>query len=258
MTTSEFFLDRFSHIYPFSHCVWRVPEATAQASFGPFNEPMLDLGCGDGTYCSILFERVGRPVDPLTGQPAAVYGLDPQAHELVKAKKLGVYTETFCATSSAIPLSDAAVNFVFSNSVVEHIQDKDGTIREVARVLKPGGRYLFSAPAKGFDDKMPLRWLFNWKFKHYWVRTADEWRDDLAKAGLQVKAVRYTLTPENAADWYRYLLPSFLQHLVAKRYGWVPFEALSRRALERRLNQLVEPQDLSSGGNLVILCEKTL
>lgn len=261
----EFFLERFAKIYPFSHCVWRIPEAIAQASFAPFEGPFFDLGCGDGSYLQIFFERVGRP----SGE---VYGLDPQKKEIIKAEKRGVYTKLIHGFSNAIPLPDASVQTAFSNSVVEHIPDKDGTIREIARILRPGGRFLFSAPSQNFDKHFRVRaWLhrvfgeraastwvnaINKKFKHHWIQSPEQWAQDLAKHGLVMRSFRYTLSPENAVAWERYLIPSFLQHLPAKRFDWVPFAGWSRRALLKRLPQLMEPDDLADGGNVVILAEK--
>ncbi len=267
-----FFLDRFASIYPFSHCVWRIPEAATQASFGSFVAPMLDLGCGDGTYFAIMLDRLGRPIDPSTGTLGDVYGIDPLAEELVKAEKRGVYTKLFHGMSNAIPLPSESVNTVFSNSVVEHIADKDGTIREVARILRSGGRYLFSAPSQNFALHFRFRgWLervfgarvaqawvdvINRKFIHHWIQSPEQWGDDLAKHGLVIDSFRYTLSPENAATWERYLIPSFAQHIPAKRFGWVPCSRVSRRALTRRFEQLLEPDDLSKGGNVVILARK--
>ncbi len=261
----EFFLERFVKIYPFSHCVWRIPEAVAQASFAPFQGPFFDLGCGDGSYLQIFFDQVGRP----SGE---VYGLDPQEKELIKAEKRKMYTKVFHGTSSSIPLSDASVQTAFSNSVVEHIPDKDGTIREIARILRPGGRYLFSAPSQNFDAHFRIRawvdrlfgaraaqaWvdLINKKFKHHWIQSPEQWEKDLSRHGLMMRSFRYTLSPENAALWERFLLPSFVQHIPAKRFDWVPCSAWSRRALMRRISQLAEPVDLADGGSVVILAEK--
>lgn len=273
MTDQEYFLERFSDIYPFAHCVWRIGEASGQASFGPLQGPLLDLGCGDGTYFNIFVERVGRPLDPATGQPAPLYGLDPQAHEIEKAKRFNLYQQTFVATSSAIPLPDASVAMVFSNSVVEHILDKDGTIKEVARVLRPGGRYLFSVPSEYFESHFRFRrWLerrfgvavaqawmnaINRKFKHEWIQSPAQWEQDLKRHGLKLVKVRYTLSPENAATWERYLIPSYLQHVPAKKMGWVPFAGFVRTALRKRLATLTESADLANGGNIVLLAEKS-
>ncbi len=274
MHDEPFFLEKFSAIYPYSHCIWRVPEASAQAAHGRLAGPVLDLGCGDGTYAEIFFNRTGRPVDPQTGQPAALYGIDPQQREIDRAARRGLYTKLFCGTSSVIPLPDASVRSVFSNSVVEHIPDKDGTIREVARILMPGGTYLFSAPSHLFAKNFRIRaflnrtfghgvgekWvdLINRKFRHYWLQSPEQWRADLARHGLQLVSWRYTLTAEHAAAWERGLPLSFLQHVLAKRFGTLPFSSVSRRGLRRQADGIAEPSDLAEGGNLVLLARKSV
>lgn len=253
MTHTEFFLERFSRIYPFSHCLWRIPEAAAEASFGPLPSPMLDLGCGDGIYLTHFLERIGKPEQ--------VIGLDPQASEIAKAKTTGVYTQTIVGYSNKIPLPDASVASVFSNSVVEHIQDKEGTIKEVARLLKPGGVYLFSAPTNTFLLEPNAGWIIklaNKIFIHIWLQSLDQWKSDLEKQGLRIKAYRYTLTPKNAEEWKKYLLPSFVQHVPMKTFGWLPFKGWSETALRKRMEQLSESSDLQGGGNIVILAEKPM
>ncbi|PIP60865.1 hypothetical protein COX00_00785 [Candidatus Uhrbacteria bacterium CG22_combo_CG10-13_8_21_14_all_47_17] len=250
MTHEEFFLDRFSAIYPYSHCVWRIPEASAQADLWRLESPLFDLGCGDGIYMGIMQERVGRP--------ERVIGLDPLAHEIEKARKTGAYDALHVGTSSNIPLEDASVNSVFSNSVVEHIQDKEGTLKEVARILAPGGLYLFSAPTDAFLGKSnpgKIIRMANKKFIHIWLQSFETWKQDLEKHGLEIIDFRYTLTPENAKEWKHWLPISFLQHVPMKRFGFLPFVSWSRARLKQRKALLQESQ-LSSGGNIVILARK--
>ncbi len=264
MDNVEFFLEKFSSVYPYSHCVWRIDEAAALADNLPFKGVTFDLGCGDGSYMKIMLERVGKP--------ERLIGLDPQAHEVAKAKKLGIYDELIVGYSNAIPLQDASVDMVFSNSVVEHIADKAGTIKEVARILKPGGTYLFSAPSQNFTPWLKFgkwgskeTWLnrmwtgaINGKFIHHWLQSPETWEKDLKEHGLELVKARYTLTSENLGEWERWLIPSYLQHLPAKRFGWVPFSGIFKRRLQKRLPQLHEPEDLAAGGNVIILAKKTI
>ncbi len=256
MEDIDYFLNRFSRIYPFSHCIWRIGEAVRQLSYLPFKSPCLDLGCGDGTYMRVLLDRVDKPDE--------LIGIDPQAIEIERARAKNIYDKLIIGCSNSIPLSDSSVNMVFSNSVVEHIQDKAGTIKEVARLLKPGGRYVFSAPSENFVPG--LKWkkwfgnfwpnLINWKFKHYWLQSPAEWKKDLADGGLELVSWKYSLTPENLAAWERNLLFSYVQHLPAKILGRVLGYGLSRQALEKRRKTLAEPFDLLLGGNLILCAEK--
>lgn len=101
----------------------------------------LDLGCGRGNDVLRVAERVG-----VTGH---AYGIDITDSMLEKARrtaeKLGVHNVSFLkADLAALPLGDSEVDWVTSNCVLNHAADKPAVWREIARVLKPGGRFVVS------------------------------------------------------------------------------------------------------------------
>jgi SAM-dependent methyltransferase len=101
----------------------------------------LDLGCGRGNDVLRMAERVGE-----TGH---AYGVDITDSMLEKArytaKKLGVTNVSFLkADLAALPLGDAEVDWVTSNCVLNHANDKAAVWREIARVLRLGGRFVVS------------------------------------------------------------------------------------------------------------------
>jgi SAM-dependent methyltransferase len=51
------------------------------------------------------------------------------------------------ASADALPLADESVDFVFSSNVLEHVLDQERAVREICRVLKPGGKCLTIVPA---------------------------------------------------------------------------------------------------------------
>ncbi|MBI2099397.1 class I SAM-dependent methyltransferase [Candidatus Uhrbacteria bacterium] len=270
MDNIEFFIERFSRIYPLSHCLWRVPEAAAELKFFPLQPPILDLGCGDGTYAQAIFTRVAE-VAPYK-KYAPLIGLDPNPKETAKAIKLKIYDKVSTADSFAIPLPDASVNTIFSNSVVEHIKNKDGALREISRVLAPGGAYLFSAPSQNYGSNFRIAeflsriggprlaklWIsaINGKFKHYWIQSPEEWSEDLARHGLKTLKYRYTLSPRNSSLWELFLLPSYVQHLFAKKFGILPFASITKKYLQKHISELTEDPNMETGGNIVILAQK--
>src|SRR3954447_20907977 len=71
-------------------------------SQGNFARPVLDLGCGDGIFASILF---AEPIDT---------GLDPDKQELEQARRTGVYNELIACAGSKIPKPDGSYQTVFS------------------------------------------------------------------------------------------------------------------------------------------------
>ena len=67
-----------------------------------------------------------------------------------------------------LPFGDASFDLVLSFDVFEHIRDSDAHLREVARVLRPGGRYLVQTPSKWPNTVFEtIRW-----------RSVTRWRDD--------------------------------------------------------------------------------
>ena len=124
-----------------------IPDAAALASLGCGNpvavaelhagETVLDLGSGGGIDVLLSASRVGS-----TGH---AYGLDmtDQMLELARrnAAEAGATNVEFMkGTIESIPLPDASVDVVISNCVVNLASDKPAVFREVARVLRPGGR----------------------------------------------------------------------------------------------------------------------
>lgn len=101
----------------------------------------VDLGCGRGTDVLRLAEQVGP-----TGH---AYGVDVTDAMLERARKtaqkLGVTNVSFLrADLEAIPLEDASADWVTSNCVLNHVTDKARAWREIARMLRPGGRFVIS------------------------------------------------------------------------------------------------------------------
>jgi arsenite methyltransferase len=110
------------------------PVAVAELREG---ETVLDLGSGGGLDVLLSARRVGPR--------GTVYGLDMTDEMLALARR---NAETAHATNvhflkgliEAIPLASESVDVVISNCVVNLSTDKPAVLREIARVLKPGGR----------------------------------------------------------------------------------------------------------------------
>ena len=100
---------------------------------------VLDLGCGNGS----LFPLIGRD---------GLVGLDYLLAGLAITRRRFPDTPLVCADASRLPLGDGLFDAVVSQHVIEHIPDHAAAIREVARVLRPGGVMIMLTPNDLFID----------------------------------------------------------------------------------------------------------
>jgi len=147
---------------------------------------VLDVGCGDGAY-SIHAARLGATVTGLDISPAM---LDAARR---RADAAGVSVEWREGRVEALPFPAASFDVVIAVTVLCWVSDPAGAVREMARVLRPGGivvigelgRYspwAFVRRVRGwFGDRF-------WREAHFW--TAKELRRLVNSAKLEFGEVR--------------------------------------------------------------------
>lgn len=130
---------------------------------------VLDIGCGEG--------QIARS---LAASGTTVVGVDPTWLHLTTATARGGGPRYLSAEASSLPLRDASVDAVVACLVFEHVDDVDGAIAEVARVLRTGGVFSFllnhpllQTPGSGWiDDHLLDPPEQYWRIGPYLVETA--------------------------------------------------------------------------------------
>ena len=91
---------------------------------------ILDIGCGDGAFLNVFsklgYEVIGADVCPVDSR-----------HEI---HKVNLETES-------LPFKDKSINFAFSKSVIEHMENPLNLMSEAYRILAPGGKAIIMTPS---------------------------------------------------------------------------------------------------------------
>ena len=150
------------------------------------NGRVLEVGVGSG----LNFSHYGKQVE-------IVFGIDPSRHLLTIARRraiaAGVIAEFVQGSAAAIPLADDAVDTVVMTWTLCSIADPFVALREIRRVLKPGGKLLFVEHGLSPEPRIE-RWQY--RLTPIWCHVAggchlDRKMDDLiSAAGFDILRLR--------------------------------------------------------------------
>jgi SAM-dependent methyltransferase len=195
----------------------------------PLPSPLYDLGCGDGHFASLTFDR---KLD---------VGLDPWHGPIHEAARLGAYRALVEADAAHAPFPTGYFATAISNSVLEHIPHIDEVLVETARLLKPGAAFIFCVPNQNFLPSLSIarfldaiglkasarayRAFFNRISRHHHCDDPEVWRRRLEAAGFRIEQYWHYFSPSALAvlEWGHYFgFPSLLSHVLFGRWILVP------------------------------------
>ena len=148
---------------------------------------VLDLGCGEGRH--VISVYLEQAVDAV--------GVDLSLRDLVTTR--GKFEEFVAETTAdrsfvlssanalALPFADNSFDKVICSEVLEHIPDYQGALREIQRVLKPGGLFCASVP-RSWPER--VCWAFSEAYHlvpggHIRIFDGAELRDDIEGLGMR-------------------------------------------------------------------------
>ena len=105
---------------------------------------MLDFGAGRGAWAESTSSKFKWALRSLKGKCAEYIGVDVDAAVLNNPT-----TDTnLLITKGVVPVDDESIDLILSDYVLEHVEDPTAFVREVNRVLKPGGWFCARTPHK--------------------------------------------------------------------------------------------------------------
>ncbi len=224
--------------------------------------PILDLGCGDGEFAQ---SALTEPLDA---------GIDPSPVAVAEARRRGMHRDLRIGEGGQLPFPDGAFATVLSNSVLEHIPQIEPTIRQVHRVLRPGGMFVFTTPSEHFAEylffpdlfrSLGLEGLakryedyFNRISWHYRTDSAATWTKRLEQCGFSIRRCEpyFSRGASHVFDLaHYYSSPTLLYRKLFRRWIIAPWNwnfVLIEPVLRRWYN---EPPS-AEGAYLFFICER--
>jgi 2-polyprenyl-6-hydroxyphenyl methylase/3-demethylubiquinone-9 3-methyltransferase len=183
---------------------WRVPYfqrmLSRERKLVPPGKRLMDVGCGGGVlseeFAAMGFQVTG--IDPSESSLAAA-----RAHAAVR----GLDIDYRVGSGDRLPFGDESFEVVSCCDVLEHIHNWDRVIAEVARVIKPGGVFIYDTINRTHISKLVfIKLAQEWRFTRFMPRNLHVWEmfirpEELTRAldrhGLRNLDIRGTNPPKN-------------------------------------------------------------
>lgn len=254
------YFNSYLKISPLPLALWRGPE-TSIISQTQFHQPILDIGCGFGEFAQVFF-----PNPPFIG-------IDIQSRDLHIAQNNNSYQFLSQSDGRHLPFQNNSFQTILAMSVLEHIAEPELVISEAFRVLKPGGKLVFSVPTSRINQHLHIAKLGNYLhlpalsnlyiklfhqvFQHKVIKPKRWWLTQVTNTGFHSVNHHPALTL-NQLKWFELTLPlaifsQFSRLTTGKR---LPNHSKLRTKIINRLFKNIHSQTDYTDINIIITCQK--
>jgi ubiquinone/menaquinone biosynthesis C-methylase UbiE len=210
-------------------------------------DKVLDLGCGFGRHAFEAARR-GASVVALDAGRDEVNGVAAMFLAMVEAGELAegsIHANVVQGDALHLPFPDGAFDRVICSEVLEHIADDLSAMRELARVLRPGGTMAITVPRFGPE-------LVNWALSdeyhnvpggHIRIYRRSVLAERLTSTGMVVTGHHYAHGLHSPYWWLKcYVGTTNEEHPLVKRYHQLlVWDIMKKPALTRYAEQVLSP-----------------
>lgn len=207
----------------------RYVHVADDASKWPYDKA-LELGCGTGFFLLNLMQAGIISSGALTDLSPGMVDVAVR-----NGTALGLDVEGRVADAESIPYPDSSFDLVVGHAVLHHIPDLELALREVLRVLKPGGRFVFCGEPTQKGDFIARRlsrltWWATTRVTHLpplrdrWAKPREELEESSAEAALEAVVDIHVFDPNRLAALCMRAgaidVQTVTDELTASWFGW--------------------------------------
>ncbi len=184
---------------------------------GPIKGRICDIGCGGGEFLSKL--KTLFPYGEYHG-----CDISRKAIELAETFSEGIKFKVI--KTNTLPYPSEFFDLCISLNVLEHVKDIEAHLKEIHRILKPGGKFHICVPTEG--EPFTMTWIYqklkfgkNFTYKN-WGHIHPELTHSkliylLKKSGFSIEKISYSLHfPTDFLNLFLYFLPKELLFFIYK------------------------------------------
>ncbi len=158
---------------------WKYWESYVRKHYS-VDDSILEVGCAYGYLFMYLKDYLH------------LYGVEISEHALETAKKLNTHAEFKAVTGTKLPYSAETFKLVLAFDVLEHIPTPEDSLKEIYRVLQPGGRVIISTPntASYSHKKKGKNWFAYGDKTHVSLLPPEQWNKLVTKQGFIIEQAK--------------------------------------------------------------------
>jgi 2-polyprenyl-6-hydroxyphenyl methylase / 3-demethylubiquinone-9 3-methyltransferase len=196
----------------------------AERGVDPAGKVVIDIGCGGGLFA-----------EEVAGLGASVIGIDPAPGAIAAARKhadgAGLAIDYRVGPGEHLPADDACADIAYCVDVLEHVADLDAVTGEIARVLKPGGLFLYDTINRTRLSKLVLIKLCqDWPLTACMPPDLHDWNQFITPAELRAVLARHHLRQDGLAGLRPGIAPPAIIPLMHQaKKGKISYAEFGRR-----------------------------
>lgn len=254
-------LDRYLGSFPVAHALFRAAELRNLAG-QELLRPVLDLGCGTGQFADMVAEG---PMDA---------GLDLCPRRLQIAQSQEGYLDLRQGDARDLPFPDGSFATVVSLSALEHMIEPEKVVREVHRVLKPGGTFTATLVLSDLHRNLLMPGILRTLgldhlagiyertqdrvFNHRTLLSRESWESMLRDQGFTVQRSERVVRPRVTRLWDALLWTAWPFHLLGGLGQGLPRKPTWLRNCLARVIEAVDTGKDCEGSVLFFTASKSM